>query len=156
MLFLIPMHHDLLSLVGRPYRYENSPGVDPHSEASNCQQSIHLAYLHRLGITIPSGMWSKEIHDDETFIFQTVTQLKYEGDIAIFGPTNQSNARLFHLTYYLGEGNLLHANIVDKQVSVWPLAKFLQTPRYAELKRVKRLQPHLFNTQVLPIISKSC
>lgn len=154
MLFLIPMHPDLLSLIGRPYKFDHSPGVKPDSEATNCQQAIHLAYQTRLGITLPTGMWSKEIHDDETFIFQTVLQLKYEGDIAIFGPTSQPDARFFHLAYYLGEGKLLHANNIDNQVSIWPLAKFLETPRYAELKRVKRLQPQLFTTQVLPIISQ--
>lgn len=147
------MHHDLLSLIGRPYKFDHSPGVKPDSEATNCQQAIHLAYQTRLGITLPTGMWSKEIHDDETFIFQTVLQLKYEGDIAIFGPASQPDARLFHLAYYLGNNEFFHANIIDKQVSVWPLEKFLVIPRYAELKRVKRLQPHLFNTQVLPIIN---
>lgn len=154
MLFLIPMHPDLLSLIGRPYKFDHSPGVNPNSEATNCQQAIHLAYQARLGITLPTGMWSKEIHEDETFIFQTVPQLRYEGDIAIFGSASQFDARLFHLTYYLGQEKFLHANIIDGQVSEWPLAKFLQAPRYAELKRIKRLLPHLFNTQVLPIISQ--
>lgn len=147
------MHHDLLSLVGRPYKFDHSPGVNPDSEAVNCQQAIHLAYQTRLGITLPTGMWSKEIYDDETFFFQTVPQLKYEGDIAIFGSSSQLDAHLFHLAYYLGEGKLLHANIVDGQVSEWPLAKFIQTTRYAELKRVKRLLPDLFNALVLPTIS---
>lgn len=153
MLFLIPMHPDLLSLIGRPYKFDHSPGVNHDSEAINCQQAIHLVYQTRLGITLPTGMWSQEISQDETFIFQTVARLKYEGDIGIFGPASQSDARFFHLAYYLGEEKLLHANVIDNEVSVWNLNKFLQTPRYAELKGVKRLLPHLFNTQVLPIIS---
>lgn len=147
------MHPDLWPLVGRPYNFEHSPGVNPGSEAINCQLAIHLAYKFRFNITMPAGMWSAEIFQDEKLIFKTITSLQHEGDIGIFGPVFQTDPRFFHLAYYLGQDTFFHANIIDGQVSLWSLEKFLATSRYAELKRIKRLKPELFNAQVRPIIS---
>lgn len=147
------MHPDLWPLVGRPYEFSHSPGVNPGSEAINCQLGVHLAYRQRFNITIPAGMWSAEIFQDESIIFQTVPILDYEGDIGIFGPVGQNDPRFFHLAYHLGNSEFFHANIIDRQASIWPLEKFLTAPRYAELKRVKRLMPDLWTTQILPVIS---
>ena len=134
--------------LSKPYNVNHSPQIGLKSEEPNCQLLTHQLYQARIGVQIPLGMWSKEIHDDETLIFQTVTQLQFEADIVIFGRRGDVDPRNFHLAYFTGEFDqgeplLIHATAYEGKVVISPLSWFFTKPRYEELKRIKRLQPHL-------------
>ena len=154
----MPLHPDLSPLIGLPYNIDHSPRVDMISEAVNCQRMLHQAYQSRLGIILPKGMWSQEIFHDESLIFATVDRFAFEADIGIFGPIHGRDPRYFHLAYFTGQHDesgdplLLHATVYDRQVSIWKLSDFFKKPRYEELKRIKRVKPELFDSQVRPVI----
>ena len=103
-------------------------------------------------------MWSQEIFHDESLIFATVDRFAFEADIGIFGPIHGRDPRYFHLAYFTGQHDesgdplLLHATVYDRQVSIWKLSDFFKKPRYEELKRIKRVKPELFDSQVRPVI----
>lgn len=158
----MPINSELLRFLGKPYNFHHSPRIDLISEeAVNCQRLVHLLYQTRYQVQLPIGMWSQEIYLDEAVIFRTVTNKEqlFEGDIGIFGPKDNSSfdPRRFHLAVFTGEAHdndplLIHATYYDSQVSIWKLSEFFHKPRYAELIRIKRLRPHLFNTQIMPVI----
>lgn len=149
------MHPDLLPLIGQPYKFENSPRIDlADPEALNCQLAVHQIFRLAEGITLAKGLWSRELFFD-TIFFRTVEKGEslFSFDVGLFGPKGAVDPRLLHAASFIdepGEPQLIHANIVDKQVSVWPLSQFFSQPRYAELKRVKRFHYHpLLYTQKL-------
>lgn len=131
--------------IGIPYNLDNGPdrinGQIPQ-EGLNCQALVHVLYRIRRGIHIPQGMLSKEIFED-LWRFRRVTRdgEPQEGDIFIFGKLTELNFRKLHLAYHTGVGSLLlHANSVDRRVSVWPLDKFPFYPRYQRLYAIKRIR----------------
>lgn len=155
---------EINNLIGLPYEFKSSPRVDFEGKSVNCQRAVHLLYKARPGIELPKGMWSREIFEDERIIFETVdsgTNRLFEADILIFGPTGKMNPKNYHLTYYSGQTNesgdplIIHANIYDLAISVWPLSKFFQHERYAELKRIKRVRSDLFKIYITPLIHGS-
>jgi len=155
---------ELSRYIGTPYDYASSPIVGQESSRVNCQKLIHLLYKDRFGISLPTGLWSKEIYDDNAFFRNIAFRERFvEGDILIFGPRNPQSTnpdpRQYHLTFFTGEVNqsqdpvLIHASSYHGgTVTTNGLKTFFNTPQHASLKRVKRLQPHLFKTHVLPVI----
>ena len=90
-------------------------------------------------------MLSKEIFED-TELFENVDgleQLKML-DLFVFGRQNEHNFRRLHLAVFTGEINesgsplLVHANGIEKQVSVWALENFFLYPRYQRIYAIKR------------------
>lgn len=129
--------------IGISYNLTNGPdrinGQIPQ-EGLNCQALIHVLYRTRLGIYIPQEMLSREIYED-LWRFRRVAgdEESQEGDIFIFGRPVELDFRKLHLAYHTGVSNLLlHANSVDRRVSVWPLGKFSFYPRYKRLYAIKR------------------
>ena len=149
----------LSQFLGKPYDFNHSPQLGLEAESVNCQRLIHQIYQSRLGVQLPLGMWSQEIfHDD--LIFETVDHFVFEADIGIFGPAYVTDPRYFHLAYFTGRDDggdplFIHATVYDRQVSVWKLSDLFKKPRYEELKRIKRVKPQLFDTQVRPVIINS-
>ncbi len=155
---------EITQFIGLPYDYKSSPRIGFEGKTVNCQSTVHLLYKSRLGIELPKGMWSKEIYEDEQLIFKTVKSpidRLYEADILIFGQFNECDPRRFHLTYYSGQCNgqgdplIVHANVYDLGVSVWPLSKFPLHKRYEELKSVKRVRTELFKSHIAPLLNGS-
>lgn len=155
---------EIAQFIGLPYDFRSSPRIDFEGKTVNCQSTVHLLYKSRLGIELPKGMWSKEIYEDEQLIFQTVrpsTDRLYEADILIFGPIEENDPKRFHLAYCSGQCDVqgdplvIHANVYDLGVSVWPLSKFPRHKRYEELKSIKRLRSDLFESHVAPLINRS-
>lgn len=82
-------------------------------------------------------MLSKEIYEDT----QLFTMVEETGrlkllDVFLFGKENEQDFKKLHLAIHTGEhdelGNplLIHANGIQKRVSVWPLKQFLSYPQY--------------------------
>lgn len=155
---------EITQFIGLPYDFKSSPRIGFEGKTVNCQSTVHLLYKARLGIELPKGMWSKEIFEDEGLIFETVRSpidRLYEADIFVFGQKEEIDPKKFHLTYYSGQRNVqgdplvVHANVYDLGVSVWPLSKFYQHKRYEELKTIKRVKADLFKSHIAPLINGS-
>src|SRR5689334_10940343 len=130
------------------YRYNLGPGQEQYVRGSvlgNCQFFGHKKYREVFGLHLPSWMRSEEAYGDETKFFRTVgpTDVYQAGDLFLFGRKGIEKARALHWALYMGlqdHGNILleHANVIDGSVGLWPLSRFLEEPRYAQLVSVKR------------------
>ncbi|OGM75909.1 hypothetical protein A2210_00940 [Candidatus Woesebacteria bacterium RIFOXYA1_FULL_40_18] len=138
---------EILSLLDLPYNFGNGPDVKNVSpkDGVNCQQLTHMILATLFQIRLPTEMRSKEFYEDQKYFTQVLVKEATIGDVFIFGRPEENDYRKLHLAVFIGQDSdgsalLIHANGVDKQVSLWPLDKFSQHPRYEKLYAVKRLK----------------
>lgn len=131
-----------------PYKFTNGPDSlvsGSLDEGVNCQTLVH-EMLKSFGITLHRGMLSKEIYEDyELFAdVEGVDEAKFL-DIFIFGRDGEKDPKKFHLAVCTGDDEkrdllLIHANGVQKKVSVWPLKQFSDYPQYEKIYAIKRVR----------------
>lgn len=123
-----------------------------HANIVNCQSFIHSVYHGVLGIRLPLGLWSQEFYEDRDFFYSVADDVLNNlqnlrlADIFLFGRQHNTNPKLLHLGLFSGEFRennplIVHANMYDKGVGVWPLTVFSQYLRYEKIFDVKRLYP---------------
>lgn len=97
----------------------------------------------------------RNITDEEEFVLGDILFFGKEGLTELFANyiprynegtlVNGSDFPGLHVGIYTGNKTtetiplIIHASFIDKGVSVWPLDKFLQYPRYKKIYAVKRL-----------------
>ncbi|MBI4004708.1 hypothetical protein HY358_01065 [Candidatus Roizmanbacteria bacterium] len=117
-----------------------------------------MAYQLWFGVTIPKGMWSKEIFEDNSVLFRTVNTDREQpllGDIFVFRKV-RDDPITYHLAVHTGitdkdsDPLLLHASRLADKVTIWPLREFLHNDRYHSLQAVKRLLPEFYSLFVSP------
>lgn len=134
---------------GIPYCFENGPGKNSDRDLDrkngiNCEKLTHWM-LEDEGLPLPNDMRSKEIFEDDR-LFKTVEQSEELKplDIFIWGSEDCTDPRKLHLAVHTGKRDeqnnplLIHANIINGKVSIWPLREFPNHPRYRKLFAVKR------------------
>jgi len=148
--------------LGIPYRFDNYPGViGEESREVNCISLIHKILRQEFWVNLPTGMWAREILEDEELIFRTVQEGErtFIGDIFVFGKKDPGESPVFHLAFHTGQTDsrsdplLLHATDLNgSRSTIWPLRQFPTYPRYERLHAVKRLNPGLFRLTIAPLI----
>lgn len=138
---------EILSFFDFPYKFANGPDVTNVSptDGVNCQQLTHMVLATLFQVRLPAEMKSKEFFEDQEYFTSVSVREATVGDVFIFGEPEENDYRRFHLAVFIdqdsdGSALLIHANSVDRQVSLWPLDKFSQYPRYGKLYGVKRLK----------------
>lgn len=157
-----PLITECSQFIGIPYNFQNNPGVEggPLANGLDCQRLVHLIYSEIFGVSLPKGMWSKEIYEDNGFLFRSI-DLNEErpllGDIFIFH-RRYDDPKKYHLAIFTGMADehtdpiLIHASIHERRVVLWNLHEFFKEGRYKELKVVKRLTPELFTICIGPYV----
>lgn len=139
---------------GIPYDFKAFPGVVDleYAEALNCISLVHLVLWKEFWASVSTGMWAKEIKDDEGLFFTTVQSNAKAGDVFVFGAKDPDlrrkdpgDSQVFHLAVHTGETSekgdllLLHATDLNGATStIWPLRRFARYQRYEKLYAVKR------------------
>lgn len=146
-----------------------SSQVQALREGLNCITLVHLLVERLFGEKLPKSLRSIELYQDVNY-FDLVTNIDDVnlGDIIFVGKDgqkerlenfipeydnsgfllNEPDLPKIHLALYTGEGNtgdplFIHANGVDKKVSLWPLSKFKDYERYSTIYAIKRLKQEL-------------
>lgn len=138
---------EIEQLLRLPYRRDNGPNNKPPllTEGVNCQLLTHKVLAILFEVNLPAEMLSKEIFEDQVCFSELRPEEAKLGDVFIFGKQEEQDFRRLHLAVYVDRDNhantpiLLHASGIDGRVSLWPLDKFSQYPRYQKLYAVKRL-----------------
>lgn len=144
---------DLERYLGIPYDFKAFPGVVDieYAEALNCISLVHLVLWKEFWASVSTGMWAREIKDDERLFFTTEESgLARAGDVYVFGATDPKrkdpgNTQVFHLAIHTGDMDekndplLLHTTDLNGSTStIWPLREFGKYKRYERLYAVKR------------------
>jgi len=133
----------------------------------NCVSLAHLIDKSLFGIDLPESLRCIELFYENPY-YTTVNSVQdlQIGDlmfvaakgeqekIDIFIPRYDEQGNLLngsefphmHIAIYAGEKDeqvdplFIHANWIDKKVSLWPLRKFREYPRYEEIYAIKRIK----------------
>jgi hypothetical protein len=133
----------------------------------NCEVFVFLALEKLFGHRLPERLRALEMYRDRTlFIDIDTIEQSQKGDVVFFTPSggraaldsfiplydshgsmvNAAQMPRVHLAVSMGaeaatcEIELMHANYNDQGVSIWPLARFSEHPRYREIAGIKRLE----------------
>lgn len=147
-----------------PYNFDNYPGVvREDSDAINCISLIHRILRQEFWVNLPTGMWAREILQDESLLLRTVTDDKRViGDIFVFGKKDPGNDPVFHLAMHTGQADetgdplLIHTTDLNgRKSTIWPMGRFLKHPssRYEKLYAVKRVEPVIWQTAIAPFVN---
>ncbi len=158
---IVFMQKSIESLPGQRYWYHgypNRPSEELERRGINCIALIHQIYKD-LGVILPSGMWAKEILEDEDFAFRTLGEEEsYRfGDIFVFGPAKSNPYRL-HLALFTGEFEetepiLFHITSKNGETPTnWRLSQFQSFWEYGRIYGIKRLADPLFKISILPVL----
>lgn len=133
----------------------------------NCITLVHILYVDLFEITLPEKFRSIELFQNTSY-FDNISdtgELK-QGDLFFFGKAsealvlknfmtqydkmnnllNLSELPHIHLGVFTGEYTknnnplIIHANAIDKKVSIWPLNKFRNYEKYSSILLAKRLK----------------
>ncbi len=155
------MKKGIESLPSQDYWYQGYPNRPPEElgrRGINCITLIHQIYRN-LGVSLPQGMWAKEILEDESFAFRTLEEgedFRF-GDIFVFGPVLENPYKL-HLALFIGEfgeGEPILFHITSKNErgpTNWRLTDFQNYGEYKRVYGVKRLVEPLFAISILPAL----
>ncbi len=147
---------------------ERVPNEDvAREEGLNCVSLAHLAVESLFRRRLPAQLHCYEMFTDhERFHDLDDSEPLQVGDLVWFGrsepsvppeqfvPTYDANGYLLnwqdspvnHVAIYTGDQEnddplLLHATYFTGTTAVWPLSKFAEYPRYAQVRRIARLRP---------------
>lgn len=158
---------------GFVYRFEMGPGQVPDKDTAfrsgvNCVSLAHLVLKELFGQKLPGGLDCFEMFTDrERFAPVSLGQAQM-GDLVWFGrscaepidgfvPKYDQDGSLVNWQQYplehvaiatgsrddAGDLQLLHATHFEGTTAVWPLTKFSEYARYAEVLGISRLRPQL-------------
>jgi hypothetical protein len=131
--------------IGRPYEFSAGPGVE--GEPINCQKLVHSFMKENFNVLVPTSVRSQEIYHDDGIHFRNIDYVRQTrfGDVFLFSNQENSDPKKFHLACQvaisreLDQPLLIHANIIENKVSIWPLDHFATIPRYETLIGKRRI-----------------